>query len=155
MAIPPLQGVSRAAREVRHPRTVLGFYAVLLGLVEAGVVAILVVLVSQQDLHYLVPWVIAFGALIFVAIIVVVVAMNMIDPTKLQLEPIKGQEFLDYQKVTRGDSIGGDYVEKKKPKRVYTEPVSLTEGETADEGDEVAVTEFAPIESGDISEEND
>ncbi len=155
MAIPPIQGLSRAAREIRHPRTVLGFYAVLLGLVETGVVAILLVLASQQDLHHLVPWVIGFGAVIFVAIIAVVVAMNVIDPTKLQLEPMKGREFLDYQRVTRGDSIGGDYIEKKNPKRVYTEPLALPEAEIADAGNEIERAETAPPELDDATEEND
>jgi hypothetical protein len=45
------------------------------------------------------------------ALLAVVVAMNVRDPTKLQLGEGSGREFLDYQQVTRGDSIAGEYVE--------------------------------------------
>jgi hypothetical protein len=83
----------------------------LLALLELGVAIVLGFLVSQDDLHYLVPWVIGFGAFVFVAIIAVVVAINVIDPSKLQLGQMTGREFIDYQRVTRGDSLGGEYIE--------------------------------------------
>lgn len=88
----------------------LGFYAGVLVILEAGVVAALLVLGSNDDLHSLVPWVLGFGAFTLIGVIVVVVVVNLIDPTKLQLGRVTGKEFLDYQRV-RGDSIGGEYLE--------------------------------------------
>jgi hypothetical protein len=111
--IPPITSIFRASKGNEHsaPKTVLGFYAGLLALLEAGVIASLVVLASQDDLHYLIPWVAGFGGVVFVGIVGVVVAINVVDPTKLQLGQVTGREFIDYQQITRGDSIGGDYIE--------------------------------------------
>jgi len=97
--------------EYSSPRTVLGFYAGVLIILEVGVVAVVAFLASQNDLHHLIPWAMAFGAVAFLGIVVVVVSINFRDPTKLQLGQMTGREFVDYQRVTRGDSIGGEYVE--------------------------------------------
>jgi len=97
--------------EYSNPKTVLGFYAGVLVIIEIGVIAALGFLVSQNDLHHLIPWLLAFGGALFVVVIAIVVAINVIDPTKLQLAPMTGREFTDHQRVTRGDSIGGEYVE--------------------------------------------
>jgi hypothetical protein len=98
--------------EYSAPRTVLGFYAGVLAILEAGVVGVLAVLATQDSLRDLIPYVLAFAGAVLVGLIVVVVAMNLKDPSKLQLSPMTGQEFIDYQRFTLGDSIGGDYVEE-------------------------------------------
>ena len=90
----------------------LGFYAAVLVILEAGVVGSTAVLATESSLHYLIPWTLGFGALVLIGLIGVVVAMNVRDPTKLQLGRVSGREFLDYQRVTRGDSIAGEYVEE-------------------------------------------
>jgi hypothetical protein len=98
--------------EYTSPRTVLGFYAGVLIILEAGVVALSAVLAADEDLHYLIPWLLLFGGVLLVAIIAIVVVMNVRDPTKLQLEGVTGREFIAYQRITRGDSISGEYVEE-------------------------------------------
>jgi|GEM_PF-3540322 len=125
----------RATRgnEYTSPKTVLGFYAGLLAILEVGVVAVLAVLASQDDLHYLVPWVAGFGGSVFIAIIGIVVAMNIVDPTKLQLGQVTGREFIDYQR--RGDSIGGEYIEK--PADKSQAPIQLPAPAPPPEGEEV------------------
>jgi hypothetical protein len=98
--------------EYSSPRTVLGFYAGVLAILEAGVVGASAVLASQDSLHYLVPWVLAFGGVVLVGLIGVVIAINVRDPTKLQLGQISGREFIDYHRMTLGDSAGGEYIEE-------------------------------------------
>ncbi len=97
------------------PKTVLGFYAGVLAIVELGVVAAIGVLATQKELRHLVPWVLAFGAVILVLLIGVVVAINVKAPMKLQLGQVSGRDLIEYERMTLGDSIAGDYVEELPP----------------------------------------
>jgi hypothetical protein len=103
-----IQGVRTG--EYSSPKTVLGFYAGVLVILEAGVVAATGVLATQDSLHYLIPWILAFGAATLIVLIGIVVAMNVRDPTKLQLGQITGREYIEAQ-VTLGDSTAGEYLE--------------------------------------------
>jgi hypothetical protein len=103
------------AGEYTTPKTVLGFYAGVLAILELGVIGALTILATDEDLHHLIPWTLAFAAVTLIGLIAIVVAINVKDPTKLQLGRVTGREFLDYQRVTRGDSIGGEYVEELPP----------------------------------------
>jgi hypothetical protein len=94
------------------PKTVLGFYAGVLAILEVGVVSAIGVLASQHALLYLVPWVLAFGAIVLVLLIAVVVAINIKAPMKLQLGQVSGQELIEYERLTLGDSIAGDHTEE-------------------------------------------
>ncbi len=101
--IPPQSGFP-------SPRTVLGFYAAVLVILEAGVVGTVGILAAHTGLAYLVPWVLGFAALVLVALIVVVVLMNWLAPAKLQLSPMTGGEYLDWMRLTLGDSTTGEKV---------------------------------------------
>jgi len=119
-------------------------------ILEAGVVALSAVLAADGDLHYLIPWLLLFGAVLLVAIIAIVVVMNIRDPTKLQLEGVTGREFIAYQRITRGDSIAGEYVERV--------PLPVPSGDTADianeqGGEEVPEMEESPREPVDVPSE--
>lgn len=98
--------------EYAAPKTVLGFYGAVLAILEAGVIGTLAVLATNKSLHYLIPWVCGFGALILMALIVVVVAMNIRDPSKLQLGQVTAREYIEVQRMTLGDSIAGAYTEE-------------------------------------------
>ncbi|HEU5142976.1 MAG TPA: hypothetical protein VFU04_07460 [Solirubrobacterales bacterium] len=105
-----LQGARKG--EFTSPKTVLGFYAGVLVIVEAGVGGACLILATDKDLHYLIPWVLGFGGIALIGVMAVVIAMNFRDPTKLQLGRVTGREFLAYQRVTKGDSIAGEYIDK-------------------------------------------
>jgi len=92
------------------PQTVLGFYAGVLIILEAGLIGVLIIL-AAYSLDSLIPWTLGFAGLVLIALLGVVVTMNVIDPAKLQLGEVKGKDFLEHQQVTRGDSIAGEYVE--------------------------------------------
>jgi hypothetical protein len=112
------------------PQTVLGFYALVLVIVEAGLLGVLVILSSNDSLNFLVPWVLAFAGLILIALLGVVVTMNVRDPTKLQLGEVKGKDFLEHQQITRGDSIAGEYVEAV-PSSARVDPLPAIPADTA------------------------
>ena len=97
--------------EHSEPKTVLGFYATVLGLIEIGVVAGVAVLASNKELHYLVLPVLVFGAILLVALIGIVVWMNVKAPMKLQLGKVSGREFIAYEQMTLGNSTTGEYTE--------------------------------------------
>jgi hypothetical protein len=97
--------------EYSAPKTVLGFYAGVLAILEAGVIGATAVLATQESLRYLIPWVLAFGGVILVVLIAIVVAINVRDPTKLQLGQMSGREFIEYHRMTLGDSLGGERAE--------------------------------------------
>jgi len=94
------------------PKTVLGFYAGVLALLELGVVSAIAVLATQKELRHLVPWVLGFGALVLVALVAVVVAINIRAPMKLQLGQVSAHDLIEYERITLGDSVAGDYVEE-------------------------------------------
>jgi hypothetical protein len=98
------------SEEYSAPKTVLGFCAVVLGIVATACVAATGVLASRDstDGYALLP--LAFFALFTVAMFVAVWWVLVKDPIKLQLGHVTGREYIDYQKLTLGDSIAGDEV---------------------------------------------
>ncbi len=115
----------RGAGEYAAPKTVLGFYGAVLAIVEAGVIGALAVLATNDSLHYLVPWVFGFAAVVLITLIGVVVTMNIRDPAKLQLGRVTAREYIEVQRMTLGDSIAGSYVEE-------VPAIESVTGETAD-----------------------
>lgn len=97
--------------EHSEPKTVLGFYATVVGIVELGVVGAVVALSTDKELRYLVPWVLGFGGLALVTLIGIVVWMNIKAPMKLQLGRVSGREFIAHEQMTLGNSTTGEYLE--------------------------------------------
>ncbi len=98
--------------EYTTPKTVLGFYWGVLAALEAGVGAVILVLSTQESLRYLVPWVLVFGAAVFVVVVAIVIGINLKAPMKLQLGEVTGSEFMQHEQMTQGDSIAGERVER-------------------------------------------
>jgi hypothetical protein len=116
------------------PQTVLGFYALVLVILELGLVGVLVVLATSDSLHFLIPWVLGFAGIALISLLGVVVTMNVRDPTKLQLGEVKGKDFLEHQQITRGDSIAGEYVESV-PGAATIEPIPAIEANASNDLD--------------------
>jgi hypothetical protein len=112
--IPPLFSGTRV-REVTNPKTALAFYAALLVILVAAVVVAAGICASSSGLHYLVPWILAIGLVLFVLIVGVVIWLNINDPSKLQLGEVTSRDYVQIQqaKAIRGNSIGGEFVESK------------------------------------------
>jgi hypothetical protein len=97
--------------EYSAPKTVLGFYAIVLAVLEAGVIGATAVLATQKELRDIVPWVLAFGGVVLVVLIGVVVTINVRAPMKLQLGQVSGSDLIAYEQMTLGNSTTGEYVE--------------------------------------------
>lgn len=94
-----------------RPKTVLGFFGIVLLILVAGVVGLGGV-VGRYDLSDKLVWV----ALAFVGVVVIVILFEVFrhlrrDPTRLMLGEMSGQEFAEYQKMTMGDSLTGEVIE--------------------------------------------
>ncbi len=112
----------------------LGFYAGVLGIIEAGVVGAIAVLATQKELRHLILWVLIFGGVVLIALIGVVVAMNIKSPMKLQLGQVTGRELIEYERMTLGDSASGEYVKEVPVSRLPPGGLpGLEPGEAVDE----------------------
>lgn len=94
-----------------RPKTVLGFFGIVLLILVGGVVALSGVVGRYSLPHGLIWGALAFTAVIFVLILIEVFGHLRRDPTHLMLGEMSGQEFTDYQKMTMGDSLTGEVIE--------------------------------------------
>ncbi len=108
--MPSVTELSRAmqSRRTENPKTVLAFFATVLGLVLTAVVAAAAVLAGKESLSHLVPWVLGFGGLASVALVGGVLTLAVLDPSKLMLGQVTGTEYAEIQRVTLGDSRTGE-----------------------------------------------
>ena len=95
----------------RAPKTILGFFAVVVALVLTGVGAATGILSRVEALHHLIVWVLGFGALIVVAVLLCVFITAWKDPTALMLGQISGHEYIENRKLALGDSESSEYTE--------------------------------------------
>jgi hypothetical protein len=133
-------GLSRSIRatEQSGPKTVLGFFAAVLG-IEAATTVALVVALTATDHAALAAIVLGAAFLIFVGIVGWVLVAMQRDPSRLVVGPMTGREFLDYQRWTAGDSLVGEYEDTVVVRSIDT-PVA---GELGP-----APTDFAATEQG-------
>jgi hypothetical protein len=97
--------------EYSAPKTVLGFYAIVLGILAAAGAAAIKFLAGEPDLHHLVAPILVFVGAVIVLILLGVFAVTLKDPTKLQLGQITGREYIEAQRLTLGDSNSGEFIE--------------------------------------------
>jgi hypothetical protein len=108
-------------RQTINPKTVLGFYATVLGILLAGGVSATGFLATTDTATWLLPWILGFCAGVFVLLLVGVFAITLIDPSKLMLSQVSGTEYAAIQqRVILGDSTSGERVEIISP-----EPAAL------------------------------
>jgi hypothetical protein len=99
------------SRQLSNPRTVLGFYAVVLALLLSGDVAAVGVLASTRVSTFLIPWLLGFGGLVLLLLLVGVFIVTLIDPSKLMLGQITGIEYARIHSITLGDSDSGERIQ--------------------------------------------
>ena len=102
----------RGARggEYSAPKTVLGFFNIVLAILTTGCVGVAAVLASQPKLYYLIPYSLGLAFVFFVILVVGVFIVMLKDPTKLQLGEVSARDFINYQ-LTLGDSAAGEHQE--------------------------------------------
>lgn len=95
-------------RRTENPRTVLAFFGTAIGLVLAACVSAVAALASTGTSTYLIPWILAFGALVSVLLVLAILKIVLTDPSKLMLGQVTGQEYARIQQLILGDSTHGE-----------------------------------------------
>jgi hypothetical protein len=95
-------------RHTENPRTVLAFYATVLGLALATIVALVGTLATTEVYTEAIPYLLGFGALLLVLLLGGVFAVTLADPSKLMLGQVTGMEYAEIQRVQLGDSRTGE-----------------------------------------------
>jgi hypothetical protein len=99
------------ASRTQSPKTILAFFAIVIGLAFAGVTSLSAVLASSPQLIWMVPYVVGFALAVIVGLLVVTVSAMFLDPSKLMLTGISGNEYVAIQRHrVLGDSLGGDQI---------------------------------------------
>lgn len=99
-----------AQRHTVNPRTVLGFYATIISVVFAGVLASVTTLAINDVATWLIPWILGVGFMIVISVIGVVAFINIKKPANLMLGQISGREYAEISRVTLGDDQSGERV---------------------------------------------
>jgi hypothetical protein len=97
--------VNEAIRRVsqsrsQNPKTILAFYATVLGLTLTADVAVVAVLASTDVLTGLIPWLLGFAGLMSLALMVAVFVIALKDPSKLMLGQVSGTEYVEIQRLS-------------------------------------------------------
>lgn len=141
------------SRQTINPKTVLGFYATILGIMLTATIVIVSVLAKTGKQLNLIPWLLAFSGMVFVLLVAGVFIITLVDPSKLMLTQVTGTEYAAIQhQVILGDSSAGERVElvaampgvDSTPEPLTVESFALTSGEDQDASNE-------PTYSGDES----
>jgi hypothetical protein len=102
--------VTRAVirKQSTSPKTVLGFFAILLAIVATATVPVVAILASQKELRYLIPIVlgVVFGAFLLLMLVVLAIVVFG-DPTRLMLGEMTGSEYSEHQRMVLGDNVSG------------------------------------------------
>lgn len=97
-----IQDVTNGVRHRRteNPRTILAFYATVLGLVLAAIVGAVVALASTRIYVEAIPWLLVFGGALALLMLVGVFVVAHRDPSKLMLGQVTGTEYVEIQRLT-------------------------------------------------------
>src|SRR5438874_773163 len=92
----------------RSPKTVLGFFAILIGILASAAVVVIGVLARVAALHYLILPILLFVAAVIVFSLLGVFVTAWKDPTILMLWHVTGEIYIENSKLTLGDSSAGE-----------------------------------------------
>ena len=107
------EGVSRiVGAQVRSPKTILGFFAIVLGILATGAVIVVVALARTPSLHHLIVPILLFVAILIVVVLVGVFITSWKDPTILMLGEISGTAYIENRRLSLGDSLRGERMEE-------------------------------------------
>ena len=99
-----------ASRQTVNPRTVLAFYGTVLGLTFGAILGAVAILASTDTATYLIPWLLGFGGIILVLLLVAVFVVTLKDPSKLMLGQITGTEYAAIHRAILGSSSTGEHL---------------------------------------------
>lgn len=120
------------ASRAYNPKTVLGFFAIVLGIVlAASASATLILSRSERTVEYI-PFVLAFAGLFILALVALVSTVMIVSPAKLMLTGVSGREFVEIQRLTLGDSMTG----KRPVDIILPQPASGETPTVVDEAEE-------------------
>jgi hypothetical protein len=97
------------AANYRSPKTVLGFFAIIAGILISGSVFAVGIFARVRELQWLIPPVLWFCAIVIVALLGGVFITAWKDPTILMLGQITGDVYIENRRLTLGDSVGGEF----------------------------------------------
>jgi hypothetical protein len=92
----------------RAPKTIVGFFAVGLGIVASTTVLVIAILARVPALHRLIVPVLLFMGGVSLAALGAVLLTAWKDPTILMLGQVSGEVYLANRRLTLGDSTGGE-----------------------------------------------
>ncbi len=114
--VPPIHELTRAFKggERSSPKTVLGFFAIMIGIAGTTAVAAIAFIAGVDKLRYLVPVILIVFLVVFLSVMIVVMVLSWKDPSKLMLGQITGRDYvlIQQQKMTLGDSTSGEHVDE-------------------------------------------
>jgi hypothetical protein len=99
----------------RTPKTVLGFFAIIVGLVIAGASTVIAVFSRQTDLYALIVPVLVFVGFVVLAVLGGIFVTAWKDPTILMLGQVTGDIYIQNRRLTLGDSTAGEFTEEIAP----------------------------------------
>lgn len=107
-----MEAATRVFRQTQtsNPRTVLAFYATLVGLTLAAGGGIIAALSATSTSTYLIPGLLIFLALFVIGTAIAIMLVMLKDPSKLMLGQVSGTEYAEIQQVLLGDSSRGERV---------------------------------------------
>ena len=108
------------SRQIASPKTVLGFYAGVLVILDSASLIGVGVLAETHTMVWLIPWILGFAAVAFLLLVGGVFAVNLLDPGKLMLGQITGSEYVAMHSMPLGDSLSGerDVIVVEPPERI-------------------------------------
>ena len=99
------------AKRTVNPKTVLAFYATVLGILLGATVTAVAILAKAHVREDLIPWLLGFAAIMVLALVMGVFIVTIIDPSKLMLTQVTGTEYAAIQRhVVVGDSATGERI---------------------------------------------
>jgi hypothetical protein len=107
----PLNQIGSVAGNVRSPRTILGFFVLVMAILGITSVGIIKVLADIPTLHNLIPNLLMFGAGVFVFIVLAILITSWFKPERLMLGEVKGEVYLQMLQLHQGDSEAGEVLE--------------------------------------------
>lgn len=103
-----IQQLAQAATS--GPKTVLGFCALALGIIVTGSVAGIAVLARYTELHHHIGQILVVDLVFSACLIGAVLLIALLDPMKLMLGQVGGDEYIAHRRLTLGDSTSGERV---------------------------------------------
>ena len=125
----------RGTAQFRAPKTILGFFAIMVAILATAAVGAISVLARISQLQSYVAPILIFVALIIVLVLIGVFITAWKDPTILMLGQVSGEVYVEFHKQRLGDSTSGEYSEKvllpaSDPTRVVVDKPEDSPGES-------------------------